>query len=45
MKAIRFSLYYFDLVVNAFYFASVDRVITMVDNAIPMSLDHLGKGG
>lgn len=43
MKAICFSFDDFDLVVNAFNFAGMDRIITVIDNPVAMTLQHVGK--
>ena len=45
MKAISFSLDNFDLVINSFDFASVDRVVAVVDDTIAMAFKHIGKSG
>ena len=43
MESIGFSLDHLYLVVNTFQFAGVDRVITMIQNTISPSLQHVGK--
>ena len=45
MESIGFPFYYFDFVVNSFDFSSMDGIITVVDNAVSMSLKHVGKSG
>ena len=44
MKTVGLPLYDLDLVINAFEFAGMDRIIAVVDNSIPMPFEHLRKG-
>ena len=45
MEAVRLSFDNLDLVVNSFEFASVDCVVAVVQNAISVPVQHVGKTG
>lgn len=45
MKAVSLALDDFDLVVHPFQFAGMDRVITVVEDAVAVTLDPAGRSG
>lgn len=45
MEAVGFSFNDFDFIINAFQFAGVDRVLTMIQDPILVPFQHFGKAG